>query len=139
MKDESLDSIISKLKGLVNQSIGIIELSDSLQIDIVTDIFVRINSKGTTLNQGDFVMSKIAADEEHGGNTLRKIIDYFSHLSVEPTYYDYMVTHDLDFCRKENGLYKEKLKWLRNDTESIYDPTCDDVVLHLCISFSDQS
>ena len=77
MKDESLDSIISKLKGLVNQSIGIIELSDSLQIDIVTDIFVRINSKGTTLNQGDFVMSKIAADEEHGGNTLRKIIDYF--------------------------------------------------------------
>ena len=52
MKDESLDSIISKLKGLVNQSIGIIELSDSLQIDIVTDIFVRINSKGTTLNQG---------------------------------------------------------------------------------------
>ena len=73
-------------------------------------------------------MSKIAADEEHGGNTLRKIIDYFSHLSVEPTYYDYMVTHDLDFCRKENGLYKEKLKWLRNDTESIYDPTCDDVI-----------
>lgn len=128
MKDESLDSIISKLKGLVNQSIGIIELSDSLQIDIVTDIFVRINSKGTTLNQGDFVMSKIAADEEHGGNTLRKIIDYFSHLSVEPTYYNYMVTHDLDFCRKENGLYKEKLKWLRNDTESIYDPTCDDVI-----------
>ena len=128
MKDESLDSIISKLKGLVNQSIGIIELSDSLQIDIVTDIFVRINSKGTTLNQGDFVMSKIAAYEEHGGNTLRKIIDYFSHLSVEPTYYDYMVTHDLDFCRKENGLYKEKLKWLRNDTESIYDPTCDDVI-----------
>ena len=128
MKDESLDSIISKLKGLVNQSIGIIELSDSLEIDIVTDIFVRINSKGTTLNQGDFVMSKIAADEEHGGNTLRKIIDYFSHLSVEPTYYDYMVTHDLDFCRKENGLYKEKLKWLRNDTESIYDPTCDDVI-----------
>ena len=128
MKDESLDSIISKLKGLVNQSIGIIELSDSLQIDIVTDIFVRINSKGTTLNQGDFVMSKIAADEDHGGNTLRKIIDYFSHLTVEPAYYDYMVTHDLEFCSKENGLYKEKLKWLRNDTESIYDPTCDDVI-----------
>lgn len=128
MKDESLDFIISKLKGLVNQSIGIIELSDSLQIDIVTDIFVRINSKGTTLNQGDFVMSKIAADEDHGGNTLRKIIDYFSHLTVEPAYYEYMVTHDLDFCSKENGLYKEKLKWLRNDTESIYDPTCDDVI-----------
>lgn len=128
MKDESLDSIISKLKGLVNQSIGIIELSDALQIDIVTDIFVRINSKGTTLNQGDFVMSKIAADEDHGGNTLRKIIDYFSHLTVEPAYYDYMVTHDLDFCSKENGLYIEKLKWLRNDTESIYDPTCDDVI-----------
>ena len=128
MKEEELESILGKIKGLVNQSFGIIELSDSLQIDVVTDIFVRINSKGTTLNQGDFVMSKIAADEEHGGNTLRKIIDYFSHLAVEPPFYDYLVAHDIEFCAKECGLYINKLKWLSKDTETVYDPSCDDVI-----------
>jgi hypothetical protein len=101
MNPDDLDFIIGKLKSICNQSIGIIELSDTLEIDVVTDIFVRINSKGTTLNQGDFVMSKIAADEEHGGNTLRKIIDYFSHLAKVPSYYDYLVSFSIAFEYKQ--------------------------------------
>ena len=124
---EQLDSILTKLNAIKTQSIGIIELSESLEIDIVTDIFVRINSKGTTLNQGDFVMSKIAADELHGGNTLRKIIDYFSHLAVVPTYYEYIVSHDKDFCNKPEN-YVKKLEWLKNDSETVYDPQCDDII-----------
>ena len=124
---EQLDNIITKLNTIRTQSIGIIELSDSLEIDVVTDIFVRINSKGTTLNQGDFVMSKIAADEVHGGNTLRKIIDYFSHLALVPTYYDYILSHDNDFRQNPEG-YIKKLEWLKNDTESVYDPQCDDII-----------
>ena len=124
---EQLDGVISKLKAIQTQSIGIIELSESLEIDIVTDIFVRINSKGTTLNQGDFVMSKIAADEVHGGNTLRKIIDYFSHLAVMPSYYDYILSHDKEFCSKPEG-YIKKLEWLKHDNETVYDPQCDDVI-----------
>ncbi len=124
---EELDEAITRLKAICSQSIGIIELSESLEIDIVTDIFVRINSKGTTLNQGDFVMSKIAADEAHGGNTLRKIIDYFSHLAIAPSYYEYITSHDFDFCNKPNG-YIKKLEWLKNDNETVYDPQCDDIV-----------
>lgn len=124
---KELDGVLTKLNAIRNQSIGIIELSDTLEIDIVTDIFVRINSKGTTLNQGDFVMSKIAADELHGGNTLRKIIDYFSHLAIEPTYYNYLVSHDKDFCNRPEG-YVKKLEWLKDDKESVYDPKCDDVI-----------
>lgn len=124
---EQLDSILTKLNAIRTQSIGIIELSESLEIDIVTDIFVRINSKGTTLNQGDFVMSKIAADELHGGNTLRKIIDYFSHLAVVPSYYEYILSHDKDFCSKSEN-YIKKLEWLKNDSEAVYDPQCDDII-----------
>ena len=124
---EELDDAITRLKAICSQSIGIIELSESLEIDIVTDIFVRINSKGTTLNQGDFVMSKIAADEDHGGNTLRKIIDYFSHLAIVPSYYEYITSHDFDFCNNPNG-YIKKLEWLKNDNETVYDPQCDDIV-----------
>ena len=124
---ERLDNVITKLNAIRTQAIGIIELSETLEIDIVTDIFVRINSKGTTLNQGDFVMSKIAADEVHGGNTLRKIIDYFSHLAIEPTYYHYLVSHDKEFCNKPEG-YIKKLEWLKDDKETVYDPKCDDII-----------
>lgn len=124
---EQLDSILTKLNAIRTQSIGIIELSELLEIDIVTDIFVRINSKGTTLNQGDFVMSKIAADELHGGNTLRKIIDYFSHLAVVPSYYEYILSYDKDFCSKSEN-YIKKLEWLKNDSETVYDPQCDDII-----------
>jgi hypothetical protein len=105
--------------------IGVIELSENLDIDIVTDIFIRINSKGTALSQGDFVMSKIAADEKHGGNTLRKVIDYFSHLAVVPSFYDYIASHDKEFAATS---YLQKLKWLKDDTETVYDPECDDVI-----------
>lgn len=120
-----LEKVISRLKGIANRQIGVIELADNLDIDVVTDIFIRINSKGTALSQGDFVMSKIAADEVHGGNTLRKVIDYFSHLAVVPSYYDYIASHDKVFAATP---YLANLKWLKNDTETVYDPECDDVI-----------
>ena len=125
MEPEELERIISKVKGIANRMIGVIELSENLDIDVVTDIFIRINSKGTALSQGDFVMSKIAADEAHGGNTLRKVIDYFSHLAVVPSFYDYIASHDTGFAATP---YLQRLKWLKDDTETVYDPECDDVI-----------
>lgn len=122
---EELDAVLNSLKAIGNRSVGIIELADNLNIDIITDIFIRINSKGTALSQGDFVMSKIAADEIHGGNTLRKLIDYYSHLSLEPTFYDYIASHDTAFAATP---YLQKLEWLKHDNELVYDPKCDDVI-----------
>ena len=125
MDIETLDKIITNLRSIGNRLIGVIELSENLDIDIVTDIFIRINSKGTALSQGDFVMSKIAADEDYGGNMLRKAIDYFAHLCVEPNFYDYIKDHDIEFSQSE---YMQKLAWLKNDKESVYDPECDDIL-----------
>ena len=125
MDPETLDKILTNLRSIGNRLIGVIELSENLDIDIVTDIFIRINSKGTALSQGDFVMSKIAADESFGGNMLRKAIDYFAHLCVDPTFYDYIKENDSDFVQSE---YMSKLAWLRNDKETVYDPECDDIL-----------
>lgn len=125
MDPETLGDILSNLNSICNRLIGVIELSDNLDIDIVTDIFIRINSKGTALSQGDFVMSKIASDEYYGGNTLRKAIDYFSHLCLEPSFYDFIKENDSDFANSE---YMSKLAWLKNDKETVYDPKCDDVL-----------
>ena len=74
MSGDDLQTVLNQLKNIETTQIGVIELSEKLDIDVVTDIFIRINSKGTPLSQGDFVMSKMAADEVHGGNTLRKIM-----------------------------------------------------------------
>lgn len=125
MEPETLDKIITNLRAIGNRLIGVIELSESLDIDIVTDIFIRINSKGTALSQGDFVMSKIAADETYGGNTMRKAIDYFAHLAVEPSFYNEIAAYDEEFVNTE---YFNKLAWLKDDTENVYDPDCDDIL-----------
>lgn len=125
MNGNDLQLVLNRLKGIETTQVGVIELSEKLDIDVVTDIFIRINSKGTALSQGDFVMSKMAADEAHGGNLLRKLIDYFAHLSVEPTYYDYIASRDTQFAATK---YLKMLEWLRSDNEIVYDPTCDDVI-----------
>lgn len=125
MTPETLDKILTNLRAVGNRLIGVIELSENLDIDVVTDIFIRINSKGTALSQGDFVMSKIAADESFGGNMLRKTIDYFAHLCVDPGFYDYIKENDADFSASE---YMNRLTWLKNDKESVYDPECDDIL-----------
>lgn len=125
MQPETLDKILTNLRSIGNRLIGVIELSEGLDIDIVTDIFIRINSKGTALSQGDFVMSKIAADENYGGNMLRKAIDYFAHLCVEPSFYDYIKENDTEFAASE---YMQKLAWLKDDKETVYDPECDDIL-----------
>lgn len=125
MSGDNLQTVLNKLKGIETTQIGVIELSEKLDIDVVTDIFIRINSKGTPLSQGDFVMSKMAADEVHGGNTLRKIVDYFSHLAVVPTYYEFIKNNDTDFAATP---YLSKLAWLADDKETVYDPGCDDVI-----------
>lgn len=125
MQPETLDKIITKLRAISNRMIGVIDLSESLNIDIVTDIFIRINSKGTALSQGDFVMSKIAADEKYGGNNLRKAIDYFAHLAKVPSFHDVILNEDAGFANTD---YFNKIAWLKDEIEDVYDPDYDDVI-----------
>lgn len=122
---EDLQRILNHLRGIESTQIGVIDLSEKLELDVVTDIFIRINSKGTALSQGDFVMSKMAADEKYGGMILRKLIDYFAHLAVKPQYYSHIANHDQEFASTE---HLKQIAWLRNDTETVYDPGCDDVI-----------
>lgn len=119
-----VNNIISKLRGIVNRQIGVIELDHTLDIDEVTEIFIRINSKGTALSQSDFVMSKMAADIAHDGNTMRKVVDYFCHLAVKPEFITQM-EKDEQFA---NTNYADKIKWLKNDNTDIYDPDYGDVL-----------
>ena len=115
---------ITRLMSIVNCQIGMITLDANLTIDEVTEIFVRINSKGTSLNQADFAMSKIAADSSYGGNMLRKAIDYFCHLTVKPEFYS-SVVKDKEFFESE---YARNIAWLKDDKCDIYNPSYNDML-----------
>lgn len=125
MDFKTLNKKIKRIVDIKTKDLGIIEISSELDIDTVTDIFIRINSKGAVLSQADFAMSKIAADEKYGGNILRKAIDYFCHVAVEPIFYDTLLKNDSQFIASNLG---KEMAWLRNDTGSIYDPSYEDML-----------
>lgn len=120
-----INSAITNLLGIKNNLIGIIELSHEMEIHDVTEIFIRINSKGVELSQADFAMSKISSNEVFGGNETRKLIDYFCHLMNNPEDFDIISENDKDFSRGE--LFKN-IKWLKDYNEDIYVPEYTDVL-----------
>jgi len=125
---DDLDAIyesLESLKGIVNNPIGLIELNANLDIETVTEIFIRINSAGVVLSQADFAMSKIAASEAYGGNILRKAIDYFCHLAVAPEFYPQLLERDKEFAQTD---YFQKMAWLRHENDEIYDPSYTDML-----------
>lgn len=115
----------SNLMNIPKKQIGIIELSADLDIETVTEIFIRINSKGVVLSQADFAMSKIASNTEYRGNELRKAIDYFCHLCKAPEFYKHIVDNDKEFASTE--LF-QKMQWLKSETEDLYDPDYKDLI-----------
>ena len=132
VKPNVVNKAITELRGINNRQIGVIELDASLEIDEVTEIFIRINSKGTALSQSDFVMSKMGADSVHNGNLIRKVVDYFCHLTAKPDFYSNLIK-DKEF---QESKYADKIKWLANGyDDDIYNPGYGDM---LRVSFMHQ-
>lgn len=120
-----INKTLAKLQSLKNNNIGVIELDASLDIETVTDIFIRINSKGTVLSQADFAMSKISSNERYGGDIIRKTVDYFCHLTQRPIDLEIIKENDVEFSKLEEF---DKIKWVANSNEEIYTPLYTDVL-----------
>lgn len=116
---------LGRLSDITKKQIGMIELAPDLNIEEVTEIFIRINSKGVVLSQADFAMSKIASNEELDGHNLRKAIDYFCHLAISPEYFSHISDNDTEFKQTE---YFKGIKWLKNENDDLYDPSYGDML-----------
>jgi len=123
--EDHLERVFTQLIGITKKQIGMIELLADLDIETVTEIFIRINREGVVLSQADFAMSKIAANEEYGGNLLRKAIDYFCHLAVAPEFYGFIETNDPVFAKTD---YFKAMRWLRKENDDLYDPSYSDML-----------
>ncbi|MGI8654703.1 MAG: GmrSD restriction endonuclease domain-containing protein [Pyrinomonadaceae bacterium] len=123
--EDKVERAFTNLINIPRKQIGIIELAHDLDIETVTEIFIRINSKGVVLSQADFAMSKIATNTEYGGNELRKAVDYFCHLAIAPEFYKHIVDNDKEFAATD---FFQKIRWLKTENEDLYDPDYTDVI-----------
>lgn len=122
---KQVGKVLQKLGKIINNHVGLIELAEDLDIETVTEIFIRVNSAGAELSQADFAMSKIAANETYGGNMLRKAIDYFCHLTVAPDFFGRIEKGDKAFAASE---FLPQMRWLKDVNDDIYDPTYTDML-----------
>jgi hypothetical protein len=120
-----ISRVLERLRKIINNHVGLIELAEDLDIETVTEIFIRVNSAGTELSQADFAMSKIAVNETYGGNMLRKAIDYFCHLAVAPEFFGRIEKGDAAFAKSE---FFPEMRWLKAVNDDIYDPTYTDML-----------
>lgn len=122
---KQVSRILERVRKIINNHVGIIELAEDLDIETVTEIFIRVNSAGASLSQADFAMSKIAANDTYGGNMLRKAIDYFCHLAVAPEFLSRIEKGDKAFASSE---FLPKMRWLKDVNDDLYDPSYTDML-----------
>lgn len=120
-----VNKIINHLRSIQNNSLGVITLDSRLDIDSVTDIFIRINSKGVVLSQADFAMSKISSNETYGGNITRKTIDYFCHLLESPEDLKDIKNNDRAFAALPEF---DAIKWAATKNDPIYKTSYTDIL-----------
>ena len=128
----SIERNISNLLSIQHKQVGTIDLAHDLDIETVTEIFIRINSQGVVLSQADFAMSKIASNERLEGPNLRKAIDYFCHLAVAPQFYEHIRDHDKEFATTD---FFKAMTWLKDEKDDLYDPGYTDM---LRVSFTSE-
>ena len=121
----AINDIINRLRGIQNNSLGVIMLSPDLDIDSVTEIFIRINSKGVVLSQADFAMSKISSNEIFSGNVTRKTIDYFCHLLESPQDLVDIKKNDQDFSARPEF---NAIVWAASTGETVYRTSYTDIL-----------
>lgn len=121
----AVGNVLQNVSKIVFNHVGLIELAEDLDIETVTEIFIRVNSAGAELSQADFAMSKIAVNESYDGNLLRKAIDYFCHLAVAPEYFSKIEKNDQSFARSD---FLPKMRWLKDVNDDLYDPTYTDML-----------
>jgi hypothetical protein len=117
--------VLERLRKIINNHVGVIELAEDLDIETVAEIFIRVNSAGSPLSQADFAMSKISVNETYGGNALRKAIDYFCHLTTAPDFYSVIQKNDSAFAKTD---YFSQMSWLRRENDDLYDPSYTDML-----------
>lgn len=80
-QESIIEDSILKLQSLLTYPFTALELASSISEENVSDVFVRINSKGTPLNQADFILTLMSVFWDEG----RAELEDFCRLARKPS------------------------------------------------------
>ncbi len=80
-EERKIEDSIEKLRGLLSYPFTALELASDIDEEDVSDVFVRINSKGTPLNQADFILTLMSVFWDEG----RAALEQFCRKSRNPS------------------------------------------------------
>ena len=80
-EEGKIEDSIEKLKGMTTFPFTALELASDIDEEAVSDVFVRINSKGTPLNQADFILTLMSVFWDDG----RAALEGFCRESRKPS------------------------------------------------------
>lgn len=71
-EERQIKKAINKLDNIINYPFTALEISSAANEEQVADIFVRVNSKGTPLNQADFILTLMSVHWDEGRSQLER-------------------------------------------------------------------
>jgi hypothetical protein len=80
-KETRIPQAIQRLESIKNYQFTALELNEKVDEEQVAEVFVRVNSKGETLNQSDFILTLMSVFWSEG----RKKLESFSRESQTPS------------------------------------------------------
>lgn len=81
VEERAIKQSIERLKGLLSYPFTALELSSQVNEEQVSEVFVRINSKGTPLNQADFILTLMSVFWDEG----RAELEDFCRFARQPS------------------------------------------------------
>ena len=96
-EEDFLSESIDRLYDLHNYPFTALELSSTVEEEDVADVFVRINSKGITLNQADFILTLMSVFWDEGRSQLEQFCRNARQPSIgEASPYNHFIEPDPD-------------------------------------------
>src|SRR5438105_9632083 len=90
-EEEHISDSISRLNGPLNFPLTALELSDTVSEEGVADVFVRINSKWTSLNQADFILTLMSVFWDEGRAQLEDFCRKARQSGAGPSAYNHFI------------------------------------------------
>ncbi|MCD6335264.1 MAG: DUF262 domain-containing protein, partial [Candidatus Latescibacteria bacterium] len=115
-EEKQIKKALSRLQSLLSFPFTALELSSNISEEDVADVFVRINSKGTPLNQADFILTLMSVFWDEGRTQLEQFCREARKSSVGKTSpFNYFIQPDPDQLLRVSvgiGFKRARLKYV---------------------------
>ena len=94
-EENFIENAIEKLHSITKFPLTALELTSDVSEEDIADVFVRINSKGTTLNQSDFILTLMSVFWDEGRDELERFCyDARTPNKDKPSPFNYIIEPD---------------------------------------------